>query len=171
MSWRVSYYKANKEKPVTLVEDKDEETGELIGTYYEVNGEMIINNEGTQIWLDEITDEQKKNPELFTEIVEDEDCDYFLVTKAGLRLIIEKYRENIIKLFEGQLAQDPEYGTCEQYTKRKLWSWKHNLEINLDYDKHIGVTTSSLWEYTIFNLIYLYRNFDFDNYVLVLYGG
>ena len=89
-------------------------------------------------------------------------------------LIIEKYRENIIKMFEQQLVPqnpDSEYSSCEEYTKRKLWSWKHNLEINLDYDKHIGVTTSSLWEYTIFNLVYLYRNFDFDNYALVLYGG
>ena len=171
MSWRVSYYKADKKEPLKKEDEIDEETGEVINSWYEVNGEEILNNEGTQIWLDEISDEEKKNPEYFEEIVEDEDCDFFRVKKAGLELIINAYKKHIIEMFEYQLNKDPDYADCDTYTKMKLWSWKHDLVINLKHSKEIGVTTSSHWEYTIFNLVYLYQHFDFENYELVLYGG
>ena len=171
MGWRVSYYQAVKDEPLRLEKEIDESTGEVVSEYYEINGQMIINNEGTEIWLYDITEEQKSNSELFEKLADDPDCDYYKVTKTGLELIISKYRERIIKMFKGMLDKDPEFGTTDQYAKRKLWMWEHGLELNMKYDKSLGVTTSSFWEYTVFNLVYLYRNFDFENYNLVLYGG
>lgn len=169
MSWRVSFYRADKDEPIVQIDVQDESYNDI-----RINGEEILNNEGTVIWTKEITDEQKNNPELFEKLVDHEDCDYYNVTKAGLELFIQKYRDHIIQMYEDFLKPDDEVAgfNLRRYAERKLWNWQHGLILNMwkNYD-HIGVTTSDLWEYTIFNLIYLYRNFDFDKYKLVLYGG
>lgn len=167
MGWRVSFYKADRERPIIVNEPDDDGNGK------QINGEELLNNEGTVIWTEEITEEQKNNPELFSKLIDDEDCDYYNVTKSGLELFIQKYREHIINMYEGFLKEDEASRfSLQRYAKRKHFMWSHGLVLNMwkNYD-HIGVTTSDLWEYTIFNLIYLYRNFDFENYKLVLYGG
>lgn len=169
MSWRVSYYKADKTEPLLRVEETEDD-GTVVYNGYEVNGEELLNNEGTSIWREDITEEQKNNPQLFSQIIKSDDYDFYRVKKDGLKLIIEKYEEHIIKMFEGMIAGNTEYGTLELYAQRKLYMWKHHLELNMKR-KNKGVTNSSLWEYTVFNLVYLYHNFDFDNYELVLYGG
>jgi hypothetical protein len=51
----------------------------------------------------------------------------------------------------------------------KVHEWKHHLVVQADAD--YKMTYSGSWEYTIFNLIFVYRTFDFDKDMLVLYGG
>ena len=173
MSWRVSFYKADKNEPLTrkLVHEDEDSTYEK--TY--INGQEILNNEGTIFWTEEISQEEKENPELFEQLWEDPcgDCDYYEVKRPGLKLFIEKYQKHIIKMYEDMLADpDNPLEGINAYAKRKLWNWKHDLVVNLRDDyKFTRVTFSDFYEYTIFNLIYLYHNFDFENYKLVLYGG
>ena len=45
-----------------------------------------------------------------------------------------------------------------------------NLKDGTDIDRML-VSGSSTYEYEIFNFISLYKNFDFDKYELVMYGG
>jgi hypothetical protein len=173
MSWRVSFYKADKNEPLTRELDHEDEYGTYENTY--INGEEILNNEGTIFWTEKISREEKENPELFEQLWEDPsgDCDYYEVKRPGLKLFIEKYQQHIIKMYEDMLADpDNPLDGINAYAKRKLWNWQHDLVVNLRDDyKFAGVTFSDFYEYTIFNLIYLYHNFDFDNYKLVLYGG
>ena len=165
MSWRVSFYKADKNEPLTrkLVHEDEDSTYEK--TY--INGQEILNNEGTIFWTEEISQEEKENPELFEQLWEDPcgDCDYYEVKRPGLKLFIEKYQKHIIKMYEDMLADpDNPLEGINAYAKRKLWNWKHDLVVNLRDDyKFTRVTFSDFYEYTIFNLIYLYHNFDFEN--------
>ena len=79
MSWRVSFYKANKEQPL-IIKPADEDEYEDV----DINGEEIINNEGTRVWQD-MSKEERNNHDLFVDLrPADEDWDIFLVTKNCL---------------------------------------------------------------------------------------
>ena len=97
MSWRVSFYKADKNEPLTRELDHEDEDGTYENTY--INGQEILNNEGTIFWTEKISREEKENPELFEQLWEDPsgDCDYYEVKRPGLKLFIEKYQQHIIK--------------------------------------------------------------------------
>lgn len=170
MSWRVSFYKADKKQPLIIKEDDNPEYPEI-----EINGVQIINNEGTKVWQYDITEEEKNNPELFVKLRDDFDCDYYEFKKKGLELFIRKYEELIINDFK-ELYNTPEEDDPKEhfkrYLRRKVWEWGQHLTIEKDLDKdQYRVNNSDWFEYTIFNLIHLYKTFDFDNYCLVLWGG
>ena len=44
MGWRVSWYKADKENPILLKQEED---------YLDIiiNGELLLNDQGTNVWL------------------------------------------------------------------------------------------------------------------------
>ena len=187
MSWRVSFYKADINEPIIKEKVRDDETGEEEEIF--INGKEILNNEGTAIWKEHITREQKENPELFELLIDPETGeDYYRVTKAGLRLFIDKYEEEITKSFEelyatpdvqemketgidtnDVTAEDIHYVELKEYVHHKLHEWRYHLVSQPDAD--YKMTYSGYWEYTIFNLIFIYRTFDFDKDMLVLYGG
>ena len=187
MSWRVSFYKADINEPIIKEKVRDDETGEEEEIF--INGKEILNNEGTAIWKEHITREQKENPELFELLIDPETGeDYYRVTKVGLRLFIDKYEEEITKSFEDLYAtpdvqemketgidtndvtaEDIHYVELKEYVHHKLHEWRYHLVSQPDAD--YKMTYSGYWEYTIFNLIFIYRTFDFDKDMLVLYGG
>jgi hypothetical protein len=179
MSWRVSFYKADKNEPLII---KPEDENGYINV--DVNGEQIINNEGTAIWQWHITPEEKENPELFRNLHPNYDCDYYEITKKGLEVIIRRYEEEIIagykELYEtpskeecGEISQDEMHlQKLKMHLRHKVWEWGMHLTIETDLDKDIyRVNNSNYWEYTVFNLIHLYKTFDFNKYALVLWGG
>lgn len=93
MGWRVSWYKADKNEPIKFITE-DYGDGETY-TYPEVNGECVANNQGTEFWLKLKDDEEfKKEIEC---LKEDDDCDYYSITKEGFKQIILAYRERIIE--------------------------------------------------------------------------
>ena len=53
MSWRVSFYKADKNEQLTRELDHEDEDGTYENTY--INGQEILNNEGTIFWAEEIS--------------------------------------------------------------------------------------------------------------------
>lgn len=175
MSWRLDWYKADKENPLKI---KIEDNGANENfEYAEINGELLLNSEGTEIWQD-MTKEERNNKELFIELFEHNDFDYFEVTRKGLELFIEKYRQRIsivykeaIKSIEDRI---PGYPSVEDYHISKLIEWEKPLAYDLRdiMDKRpYEITTSYKYEYSIFNLIAIYKFFDFENYKLVIYGG
>lgn len=179
MSWRLSWYKANKENPIVYEEESYEiDNGE---TYIErcpiVNGDKVLWNEGTDILCD-MTKEEINNPLYFREILKEGEFEFHEVTKEGLKYFIEKYKERIIKIFEEALKSDDErhpfYPSLKQYAKEKLRNWKYNVCVDLrpclDEDIY-NVTNDLSYEYCIFNLVALYKNFDFENNMLVIHGG
>lgn len=168
MGWRLSWYKADKKQPIKMVEEENEPP------YPEINGEKMLYAEGTGIWWD-IDKETKHNPKYFKELYPDEDCDYFEVYKDGLKLFIDRYTERIIDVLKEGLKDDNDrnsrYPSIRSYAEEKLKEWEWGLVYHLDdNDKH-EITSSWKYEYTIFNLIALYKSFDFEKYSLVVYGG
>ena len=49
MSWRVDWYKADRNKPLNITNHTDEVYGEW--NEIEINGKCICNNNGTEFWL------------------------------------------------------------------------------------------------------------------------
>lgn len=179
MSWRVSFYKADKLDPIIVTPNEDNPEYPDV----DVNGEQIINNEGTNIWQFYITQEEKENSELFRNLYTHDDFNFYEFTKKGLEVFIRRYEEEIVaeykELFETPSAEEcgdvpPDEMHLEKLKsniRRKVWEWNnHIIEKDLDEDPY-RVNNSSYWEYTIFNLIHLYKTFDFENYKLVLLGG
>lgn len=169
MSWRLSWYKVDKNEPLRIITEEDG------FKYPEANGEMILWAEGTEIWLD-MSDEDKHNPLYFKELWEDEDCDYYEVTKAGVAKFIEGYRQIIVKAYKEGLKSDEErefnWPSISNYDNEKMWEWDKELVYDLESSSHeFELATSWKYEYTIFNLIAVYKLFDFDSHKLIVIGG
>ena len=163
MSWRVSFYKADKTTPIIEVRDEEDYP------HKEVNGEQLLNNEGTNIWKEDVSEEEKNNPELFQKLADDPDYDFYLVTRQGLRLLIEKYNKRVAYVFELMMKGDLSVGLPEEQIRKKHFFWSHDLVVNMR-DDLFGVTRGDYYEYTIFNLVLLYKTFDFEHYSLVIWG-
>ena len=84
MSWRIDFYKANKNEPLILTTEED---GYVSA---EVNGERILDDIATDVWC-----ELKQNEKFKKEIVclhEHPDCDFYSITKKGFEMIILEFR-------------------------------------------------------------------------------
>ena len=109
------------------------------------------------------------------------DYGFALCSKEDFKAVIEAYRQKIVNYFEGLLnpKQDPLLSTkqpkedrCKFAVMDKLedWQGKHGfIPINLDEDSDC-ITHSWLYEYSIFELVRLYKTFDWENSDLVLVG-
>ena len=181
MGWRVSWYKADKENPLLLKQEED---------YLDIiiNGELLLNDQGTNVWL-----KNKELPEFQKEIkclFEDPDRDFYSITKEGFKMMILSYRQCVIEYYQRLLAlhRNPESGkdfdyesipTLEEEIERELRGWRyewksegnsHYINLNFDSDK-VGVSGSTYYKYAIFDLMFVYKTFDWDNYTMVVYGG
>ena len=179
MGWRVSFYKADKDKPIKFITE-DYGDGETY-TYAEINGECVANNQGTEFWI-----ALKRDEEFQKEIKclhEHSDFDYYSITKEGFKRIILAYRERIIE-YQKQALQNAKDCKLFEDTPRSLieselreWesSYKdkdgniHYFCIDLHDNKR--VSGSCKYKYAIFDMIYVYKNFDWDNYTMVVFGG
>lgn len=171
MSWRLNWYKVDKNEPLRIIIEEDG------FKYPEANGEMILWATGTEVWWN-ISDEEKRNPLYFRELWTNEDCDYFEVTKEGVKKFIEAFKQIIINVYkEGKKnieERDFNWPSIEEYDNEKMREWENDLIYNLDIKKgnhNFELTTSWKYEYAIFNLIAVYKLFDFENYKLIVIGG
>lgn len=179
MGWRVSFYKADKDKPIKFITEEcgDGETY----TYAEINGECVANNHGTEFWI-----ALKRDEEFQKEIKclhEHPDCDYYSITKEGLKRIILAYRERIIE-YQKQALQNEKDSKLYEDTPRsliegELREWENSYKDKdgnihyfcIDLYDNQRVSGSWLYKYAIFDMIYVYKNFDWDNYTMVVFGG
>jgi len=105
------------------------------------------------------------------------DYGYALLTKDGFKAIIEHYRQTTVNWFDSLLHPEEEENQLEnlkQEVSHKLdeWSGKNlgRFPFDLNENKE-AITTSWCYEYAIFELVRLYKTFDWENDDLVLIGG
>ena len=184
MGWRVSLYKADKETPINIIYEEDEKY-----PFVKINGEQITYDTATDAWCYL----KNKNEAFKKEIVnlfDNEDCDYYSITKDGFKMIILEFRRRIIEYMEKALDL---YEHPEKKDKIEHWntiglveSFKHDLMcwqsewVDTDGNKvysELNFTNPNIisgsWSYKngIFDMMYIYKTFDWENYTMVVYGG
>jgi hypothetical protein len=104
------------------------------------------------------------------------DYEFMQIKKEGLKAIIEEYSEYIANYYEGLLKKDEfEDETIEQKCvvaiKSKLRAWKKNYCIPYNLDENKDSLVSS-WEYehSIFDLVRIYKTFDWEKETMIWYG-
>ena len=182
MGWRVSWYKADKNEPLIL-------TTEDGWTWPEINGELVAGNQGTECWQDlkyNDPDFQKEIKCLF----DNEDCDFYSITKEGFKRIILAYRQRVIDYMKASLDlyQHPEEKESSKhwFTVDLIKEWEHEIRewehtflgdndercyFNIDLSDKKRVSGSWMYKFAFFDMIFIYKTFDWDNYTMVVYGG
>lgn len=111
------------------------------------------------------------------------DYGFALLTKDDFKAIIDSYRQNIVNWFDELLhPEEPEEGEEAEETQSEKWkkaiqskldAWSGKnfglFPFDLDENKE-AITTSWCYEYAIFELVRLYKVFDWENNDLVLIG-
>lgn len=104
-----------------------------------------------------------------------DESEFFVVGKDFLKLIIENYRETIKNNYTN-LLKDCDYNDISPEKSKKLFN--HIREFSFEwlnfetYDLENGdeITTSWKYEYAIFELVRIYKHFDWKNNVMIYYG-
>lgn len=108
-----------------------------------------------------------------------EDYKPYIVGKKGLLKAIEIYKEKIIIYLSGCLKDSYDEFSKEKIEskykmekdiKDRLRNWKSGLAINTNENFKNIVSRSWLYEYSIFNLIYLLKTIDWENETILFYG-
>lgn len=114
------------------------------------------------------------------------DDGFALLTKDDFKAIIEAYRQKIIEWFQNLLNPDRSPITSNKLSKeeRKRLEWEYEIRDKLDAwsGKYFGISPIDLdesreritgdwsYEYAIFELVRVYKVFDWENDDLVLVG-
>lgn len=185
MGWRVSYYKADKNEPLIFTNEEDGSVD------VKINGEAVANNQGTEFWL-----QLKKNEDFQKKIKclhEHPDCDYYSITKEGFKQIILAYRRRIIDYHKDAIEneENPELlnsvhnwqrmkDTPKTLLENELIEWEFEYKDKngvmhyscIDLSDNINLLSGSWkYKYAIFDMIHVYKHFDWDNFTMVVYGG
>lgn len=132
---------------------------------------------------------ESERPSLFTsEELKERYSDYgfALLAKDDFKAVIEAYRQKIVDWFESLLNPDKSQITANKLSKeeRKRLEWECEIKDKLEKwsGKYFGVLPIDLdesreriagswsYEYAIFELVRLYKAFDWENDDLVLVG-
>ena len=96
------------------------------------------------------------------------------LTKKGFAEIINQQRENISKYYK---TLNDSYGIVgvdqfpiKEHLNSMASEWNNKWTNPVDLDNGSKVTSSWKFEYTIFELIRLYKTFDWENDIAVIYG-
>lgn len=114
------------------------------------------------------------------------DYGFALLTKDDFKTIIEVYRQKIVNWFQSLLNPKDNNKFSENFTKEQyqfeilkqevqnkidIWSGKYCGVTPIDLDTESEqINNSWLYEYAIFELVRLYKVFDWENDELVLIG-
>lgn len=186
MGWRVSIYKADKNNPISInVDEYGYESADI-------NGERIAYDCGTDTWctLKHSNEEFKKEIKC---LKEDCDQDFYSITKNGFKMMILDFRNRIIKNIKKsiEVTETPEIKETKydyaytpdalQYLKEELREWEtswgdkddeHYMNIVFAEDRKLfGISGSWLYKYAMYDMLEIYKYFDWDNYTMVIYGG
>ena len=116
-----------------------------------------------------------KNFENFYDF-EIEENEFKIVTKEGLKSIIDEYHNNILLNYTDMLciasSDNREKLITFLRSREREWSKKFDmLPYYLDQEETDGAIVSSWqYEYAIFNLVHIYRFFDWENDYLIYSG-
>lgn len=132
---------------------------------------------------------ESERPSLFTstELKERYSDDGFaLLTKDDFKAVIEAYRQKIVEWFQNLLNPDRSPITSNKLSKeeRKRLEWEYEIRDKIDSwnGKYFGISPIDLdesreritgdwsYEYAIFELVRVYKSFDWKNDNLILVG-
>lgn len=123
---------------------------------------------------------QEKNESIFgSEELKQRYVDYqpVLCSQEDFVFAINTYKQNIIDYYKGLLEEDkatkiPIEQKCKYHIESKLSEWENGFGIcPIDTDlKRETINRSWLYEYAIFELVRVYKTFDWENNTLVLLG-
>lgn len=102
---------------------------------------------------------------------EDGDCEFSVATKELLLAIIEHYRKRVEIGYKEQLEKTPEELKVDINRKIREWGgdkWEM-CPFNLDLENET-IVRSWLYEYAVFDLVRIYKTFDWENDVLIYSG-
>lgn len=107
---------------------------------------------------------------------------YQILTKKGLKSLIEKYEDEIIEMMDNKLkayAECPELAVSDFHMKRQHWRMDdflrykaYKLDEDRDPNKNEDGNLVSIeyMEYQIFNVVHIYNTFDWENNDLIVSG-
>lgn len=112
--------------------------------------------------------------------------DYYpcIVGKEAVECAIEWQRNKIVSYFKSLLLDDEEYKEINYFDTRtkeqrmedainsKIREWENSycIPYNLDINNKNKLVNSWLYEYTIFDLVKLYKDTDWEKECLIFYG-
>ena len=191
MGWRVSFYRANKENPVTIEHIVD---GEMEYDTATINDKKeVLYDQGTDIWIELKTNNEDFKKEIKC-LADNPDEDYYSITKDGFKMIILAYRDRVIDYLKKQIEiyKNPELKETRDFRRYDgdilrvmedelhTWEWSYpsddgdrryeNICLHKSKDE-FGISSSWQYKYAIFDMIEVYKYFDWDNYTMVVYGG
>lgn len=114
------------------------------------------------------------------ELYHNSDTEFQLVnSKDFLAIIIDDYKERVKRMYEN-LIKDYDRSDLSKLTKVQVieafehirsmsFEWTHITPYDLDNTEK--VTSSWKYEYAIFELINIYKRFDWDKDVMIYWGG
>lgn len=109
---------------------------------------------------------------------------FHIVNKEIIKDVIQEYRENVVKFYkwlldwtasirlwwfevwESKKTPEERIADIEQHLNSRVMEYSSNRSINIE---EWPVTTSREYEYTIFELIRIYREFDEDKDIMLYY--
>jgi hypothetical protein len=101
------------------------------------------------------------------DIEEEEDCEFYIMSKEDLKELIYDYHELIYNMYE-RLAKGKDDVQTFINGKAIEWCGKFSIPYYLDEETTDGeIVKSWKYEYSIFNLVYIYRTFDWENDYLI----
>lgn len=101
------------------------------------------------------------------DVEEEEDCEFHIMTKEDLKELIRDYHEVICNMYE-RLAKGED--DVQEFINGKVREWRSKFlnPYYLDEEHTSGeIVKSWKYEYSIFNLVYIYRTFDWENDYLI----
>ena len=123
---------------------------------------------------------QENNESIFgSEDLDEMYSDYrpVICTQEDFLLAMTKYKENVVKyykglLYEGTDSKLPIEERWKNHIEAQLYEWENEFgvcPINTDLSQE-SINDSWLYEYAIFELVRVYKTFDWQNNALVLLG-
>jgi hypothetical protein len=101
------------------------------------------------------------------DIEEECEAEFFIMTKEQLKELIEEYHDLVYQNYE-KLAQGKGDAQSFLESRAREWCGKYLSPYYLDEEKTDGAIVSSWqYEYAIFNLVYIYRTFDWEQDYLI----
>jgi len=112
------------------------------------------------------------------DILEESECEFKIVSKDGLKKIIGYYHKQTLEYHEKLLKEmesGGEFPITLSYLSQKVLEWSDNAfdvkPYYLDEENTDGFIVRSLsMEYGIFNLVFIYKTFNWENDYLIYSG-
>lgn len=116
-----------------------------------------------------------------------DDYNPYILDKEAIKVAVEIYRKKIIDYYkhlfkENEQLCDPFFHIpieeikksvqekCIEECQNQILEWGKDWIINFDEDKKEIISGSWFYQYSIFNLVHLYKTIDFNKYDLLFYG-